>query len=358
MVSAFATVGFAVAIIGDTTTQPPTPPEAPNKEVVEEPASLDATGASDIDESAADTSTDERVDFASEATPKEPIFFAEPEPEQNPVLFRSPTADQLPAPVDFSPSDGKAPMLDAARTSLDPVLPFSGTPQRFAIEVKFGPYLPSVDVNYPGPGLGAYAEVFGSTDDRGVAIEQPRDRLMTRIGFEWQFLDFGGPLSLGTSIGFFRDRAQALLVQTTASDPTVRSSADRVRFSVLPLTLLLGYRFELLADRFRIPFVPYAKGGLAYGIWWAGNGNGDVSTNDAGVKGRGGSAGWQANLGMMLRLDFLEPSAAKALDSATGINHTSLFAEWQFSRMNGFGTVMNKVSVGDDTWYLGIAIEI
>ena len=215
-----------------------------------------------------------------------------------------------------------------------------------------------MDDRYTGPGLGAYAEIFGETNERGVAIDEPRRRVMSKLGFEWQFVNLGGPLSLGTSVGFFRDSAQGLLADTTFDDPTVRSSADRVRFNVLPVTLLLGYRFELLADRFRVPLVPYAKGGLAYGFWWATDGNRDVAVDDNGVKGRGGSLGWQANLGLMLRLDFLERSAARALDSNTGINHTYLFGEWQLSRMDGFGDLLNKVQVGDDTWYLGIAIEL
>ncbi len=385
-INTFATAGFVLAFATNAAGQPPAPPEAspevppevPSEVPSEAPSEAQPSTVAPAEISAAapppavpespvsstngdappPASTEDSVDFATDADPQDPVRFTESEAERDPVEFSSPTAEQLPEGIDFSTAGGKAPMLDAAEVTVAPVAPFTGTPQRFAIEVKFGPYLPSVDADYPGPGLGAYADVFGKTNSRGVAVGQPRDRLMTQLGFEWQFVNVGGPLSIGTSIGFFQARAQALLVQTQPADPTVRSDADRVRFSVMPFTLLLGYRFELLADRFKVPLVPYARGGLAYGIWWAGNGDGDVSVNDAGVKGRGGSAGWQVNLGMMLRLDFLEPSAAKALDSATGINHTYIMGEWQFSRMDGFGSLMNKVSVGDDTWYLGLAIEI
>jgi hypothetical protein len=361
MTLALATAGVVLASFSSATVQPPTPPEAqvPAPATASPPASaVEPNEDAPNPPKGSETADTETVDFADNATPEEAVEFQSPAPDQSPIEFASPTAEQLPEAIDYSPSEPKVPMLDAAEVALEPVARFTGSPQRFAIEVKFGPYLPNVDGKYPGPGLGAYAEVFGKTDSRGVAVGQPRDRLMTRLGFEWQFINVGGPLSLGTSIGFFQDRAQAILVQTQPSDPTTRSDADRVRFSVFPMTLMLGYRFELLADRFKIPLVPYARGGLAYGFWWASNGDGDISVNDAGVKGRGGSAGWQANLGMMLRLDFLEPSAAKALDSATGINHTYIFGEWQFSRMDGFGSLMNKVSVGDDTWYLGLAIEI
>lgn len=363
-----ASFGIALMIAGEVAPPPPPPAETVEAEAPVAPPAPPATTEAETtgtsapppesptDDAAA--GSDGAVNYAAEVEAPDPITYSEEKTTEDPVDFATPNEDQLPAPVDYSSKEAKAPMLEAADISLAPPAPFKGSPQRFAIELKFGPYLPSVDGDYPGPGLGAYAEIFGETNDRGVAVEQPRDRLMSQLGFEWQFLNVGGPLSLGTSIGFFQDRAQALLVQTSATDESVRSKADRVRFSVLPVTLLLGYRFELLADRFRVPLVPYVRGGLAYGFWWASNGNGDIAVNDAGVKGRGGSAGWQVNLGMMLRLDFLERSAAKALDTATGINHTYIVGEWQFSRMDGFGTLLNKVSVGDDTWYLGLAIEI
>ena len=73
-------------------------------------------------------------------------------------------------------------------------------------------------------------------------------------------------------------------------------------------------------------------------------------------KARGGAWGFQTNVGGMLRLDFLERGEARNLDRATGINHTYLFGEWQFSRVNNFGR-KNSVSLGDSTWLIGLAIE-
>lgn len=227
------------------------------------------------------------------------------------------------------------------------------SPQRFALELKFGPYLPTVDAN-SGPGLGPYAEIFGVTSEVGLAIGEPKQAVFSVIGFEWQFLDVGGPLSIGTTVGLFRDRAAGLLVSADA-EGSYRSKADRVRFGVVPVTLLLGYRFELLADRFNVPLVPYARGGLGYGFWWSRGGNKKVSVDSQGNKGRGGSVGWQANLGMMLRLDFIDRESIRALDRATGINHTYIFGEYMISRLDGFGSD-KRMSVGDDTWLVGLAI--
>jgi hypothetical protein len=229
------------------------------------------------------------------------------------------------------------------------------SPQRFAMEVKFGPYLPDVDRNYEGAGFGPYATIYGRTDDQGVTTGQPRKGVYSVVSFEWQFINLAGPLSIGTQIGYFRDSANALIDEPVTDGESVRSSADKTNFNVIPIAVLLGYRFELLADRYKVPLVPYARGGVAYGFWVEKKG-GELATNDAGRQSRGGSWGWQANLGLMLRLDFIERASAVDLDRLSGINHTYLFAEWQFSRLNNFGAG-SAMSIGDDTFLVGLAIE-
>lgn len=230
-----------------------------------------------------------------------------------------------------------------------------GSPQRFALELKMGPFLPDVDRKYTGSGLGPYATVFGKTDSTGAAIDQPKAFPMPVVAFDWQFVYLAGPLGVGVQAGFFRDKADALVASPTDSG-NLRSSADETTFSMLPLALLLSYRFELLADRLRVPLVPYAKAGLAYSLYWSKSGSGNLARNSRGEAGRGGVPGWQVNLGGMLRLDFLEPTTAKKLDNTTGINHTYLFGEYQYSRIDNFG-VGRSISLGDSTWFAGLAIE-
>ncbi len=178
---------------------------------------------------------------------------------------------------------------------------------------------------------------------------------MPVVGFEWQFLYLAGPLGLGTQVGFFRDTAKALLV-TPSDDGSLRSAADDTSFAMVPLALTLNYRFEYLADRLRVPLVPYAKGGLAYAFWWTKDGSGNISRNSQGEKGSGGVPGWQGNAGLMLRLDFIEPSVAKSFDKRSGINHTYLFGEFQLSRIANFG-IGNTIALGDATWFAGLAME-
>ena len=236
------------------------------------------------------------------------------------------------------------------------------SPQRFAIEVKFGPYLPDIDRNYGGDGFGPYAQVYGETNDRGEATSKPKNGFYGAIAFEYQIVNLAGPLGIGFQWSLFRDKAKALLAKPPADETvSVRSDADSTRFAVMPLALQVVYRFEFLADRFRVPLVPYAKAGLNYSFWWSKNGSGDISTikdeNDKVIdKARGGAWGFQTNIGGMLRLDFLERGEARNLDRATGINHTYLFGEWQFSRVNNFGR-KNSINLGDSTWLVGLAIE-
>ena len=270
-----------------------------------------------------------------------------------------PTYEKQPVPSEAAVvGQGNAELADTLKTKKKPKR--YDSPQRFALEVKFGPYLPDIDRNYSGAGLGPYAKVYGGTDDRGEATSQPKKGFYGAIAFEYQIVKLAGPLGIGFQWSMFRDKAQALLADPPAKG-AVRSEADNTRFAVMPLALQAVYRFELLADRFRVPIVPYGKIGLNYSFWWSKNGSGDISTikDDNGKvldKARGGAWGFQSNVGGMLRLDWLERGEARNLDRITGINHTYVFAEWQFSRVNNFGR-KNSINLGDSTWLIGLAIE-
>ena len=290
------------------------------------------------------------LEYADEVPPPPELEYAEDAPP--PPQLEYDQTSQRPTPEDEA-VDRQSDLTDAPGREK-----FQGrqeSPQRFALEIKFGPYLPDVDSRYTDTGFGPYATIYGRTDDTGVTIDDPRKGVFSVFSFEWQFFHIGGPLSLGTSLGYFRDSADALIDEPVEEGESTRSAADKTVFHVVPLTLLLGYRFELLADRFRVPLVPYARGGIAHGFWIEKKG-GQLVTNEAGQQSRGSSWGWQVNLGLMLRLDFIERASAVDLDRLTGINHTYIFGEWQFSRLDSFGSD-KAMSIGDDTFLIGLAIE-
>jgi len=234
------------------------------------------------------------------------------------------------------------------------------SPQRFAFELKIGPYLPDVDRAYAGPDpYGPYAKIFGRTDERGETIGAPKSVVMPVLGFEWQIFNPAdiGPLALGISGGFMRDSAKALFADPPAEpDAPLRSEADSITFTAIPLALQAVFRLELLPDRLGVPLVPYAKGGLAYALWWSRNADRKLSRSESGDKALGGVWGWQVNFGGMLRLDFLDVGSTRNLDRSTGINHTYIFGEYQLSRINNFGRA-GSLGLGDSTWFAGLALE-
>ncbi|MEM7160324.1 MAG: MXAN_2562 family outer membrane beta-barrel protein [Myxococcota bacterium] len=314
---------------------------------IEPPPAPPADDSTDDDEIIIDGDEDEPADpdpAVAEPASAEPK--PAPAPEKKPAAVKpAPSSEALARETTIGIGDDE-PKDRSGRT---------GSPQNFALEVKLGPYLPDIDRAYSGPGLGPYAAIFGETDSTGAAVDQPNAVVMPVLGFDWQFFYLGGPLGIGAQMGFFRDKADALITVPT-DESNVRSDADETVFGVVPMALLLSYRFELLADRFRVPLVPYAKGGLAYAFFWNTTGSGNLSRNSRSDVARGGVPGWQVNLGGMLRLDFIEPGTAKKLDRLTGINHTYLFGEYQISRIDNFGQGQ-VLNLGAATWFAGLAIE-
>ncbi|HLT37693.1 MAG TPA: MXAN_2562 family outer membrane beta-barrel protein [Enhygromyxa sp.] len=366
LVSSALVSGAIWGVLGAFAAPPVEDPE-PAPEASEDPPSKDPPPADDrgpVDVTK-DLPRDERYDPIlpyGETPPEQELEYADETPPQPELEY----ADETPPPPElgYDQSRQRQPPEDEAIERQSDLVDKPGeehfqgrqaSPQRFALEIKFGPYLPDVDARYQGDGFGPYATIYGRTDDSGMTVDQPRKGVFSVLGFEWQFYNLGGPFSLGTSIGYFRDSADALIDEPVMDGESLRSSADKTNFHVVPITLLLGYRFELLADRFRVPLVPYARGGVAHGFWIEKKG-GKLVTNAAGQQSRGSSWGWQVNLGLMLRLDFIERAAATDLDRLTGINHTYIFGEWQFSRLDGFGSD-KAMSIGDDTFLVGLAIE-
>ena len=66
--------------------------------------------------------------------------------------------------------------------------------------------------------------------------------------------------------------------------------------------------------------------------------------------------GWQAAIGLSLRLDFLDPSTARGFDSDSGVNHT--YAFFEMAHIDGSGLYRKDVlRVGDNTWFAGLMFE-
>jgi hypothetical protein len=227
------------------------------------------------------------------------------------------------------------------------------TPREWAFEARFGPYRPNVDSELSASAVAPpYQTVFGG-----------KRHLMSQLELDWQFFQAFGSLAAGVAIGYYSESAKAFVADPNTGkcvpDPTTTGacerSGDTTSLRLIPIAALLVYRWDVAAQQWKIPLVPYAKLGLNYTLWQINDGNGNVPDYKGG-HGSGGTAGWQAAAGMSLQLDFLDPDSTRSLDMETGINHSYVFFEWNRVDATGLG-LSNKLHVGDSRWVIGLMFE-
>jgi hypothetical protein len=217
------------------------------------------------------------------------------------------------------------------------------SPRSMAMEFRLGPYTPDVDSGLSN-GATPGATTFGSGT-----------RLLYQLEVDYDLLQSFGTLAVGVGVGYFRETAKAFVSTSQGTSTGVRSF-DETALRLIPVSLLAVYRFDVLAERWNVPLVPYAKAGLNYTFWKVTDGNGDVATLTQGARGTGGTAGWQAAAGLALQLDSLDSASMRELDSETGLNHMYVF--WEYAHVDASGLGMgNRLHVGDNSWNAGLLLE-
>ncbi len=193
------------------------------------------------------------------------------------------------------------------------------SPERFALELRVGPYTPEV-------GNSSFTDTFGN--DTGPLLAAEFDVLVWHIPYV-------GPIGIGGGIGWVDYTASAF----------AQGSTDRVTtetdLSLVPISLVAVLRIDVLARKLNIPFVLTGKIGADYVLWDSNVGSTDSAS--------GGSFGlrWAAQLAF--ELDFFDRRAARSLDEEWGINHSWLFVEVFGSDAGG-----DSLPVGDTTWAVGL----
>jgi hypothetical protein len=210
------------------------------------------------------------------------------------------------------------------------------SPRNFMVEIKFGPFRPGVDKEFSSKR--PWQSVFGSGYN-----------LMTQIEFDYEILKKVGTLAVGGAIGYSLAKGNGLLRDGT-------KSTDKSKFNTVPLSASLIYRFDYLAQRFKIPLVPTFKAGIDCYVWWTTNGQGKISKSSDGLTGRGATFGGHASLGLMLLLDFMAPMMAQTFDAELGVNNTYLFFEYTWSWINDFGSG-KSIILSNDNVLAGLAFE-
>jgi hypothetical protein len=234
--------------------------------------------------------------------------------------------------------DGDGPLSGAA--DLD--RPFV-SPRTMSFEFRLGPYSPDVDSGLAN-GATPHRNTFGDST-----------RLLYQVEIGYDVLKSFGTLALAVGAGYFTESAKAFVAGPDGLSTGTRS-ADDTSLRLIPISLLAVYRFDLVASRWNVPLVPYAKAGLNYTFWRVTDGNGDVATLTQGGRGSGGTWGWQATAGLALQLDGLDSGSMRELDSEAGLNHVYLFWDWSHIDASGLGTG-RRLHVGDDTWSAGLLVE-
>ncbi|HWT85047.1 MAG TPA: MXAN_2562 family outer membrane beta-barrel protein [Myxococcales bacterium] len=215
---------------------------------------------------------------------------------------------------------------------------------RFLIGFKLDRYDPKVD-SEPGLTGTPYHDVFGT-----------RRPLRYQLEFDWEVAHPFGALLIGATAGFWQNYGKAILRSSPPGSP--QPSQDTTVLNVFPFGLIATYRFDWLANRWsRFPFIPYAQVGLMRALWMSYNGKGDVSSDPTnGGNGKGWTNGYTAALGIALSLNVIDVELAREAYIDTGIQRTSLFAEYGWTYLDNFGK-SGALILTDRSWRFGVSVE-
>lgn len=215
------------------------------------------------------------------------------------------------------------------------------SPLRGAFEFKLGRTNPDLDAEFGDDG--PYDATFGNRNMLHFELEVD--------GYFWKRF---GSLGAYGAVGHSTVRARSINADGT------RNVTDRTRLRLLPLRAGIVYRFDELADRYRVPLAFSVKAGIDWYLWWVTSSNGvaDYRPDEGGSRsvGRGGTTGWHASFGVHFLLDVLAPRMAQSFDNNTGINNTYLFAEVMITQVNDFGGG-SSWDLSDTSALFGIAFE-
>jgi hypothetical protein len=226
---------------------------------------------------------------------------------------------------------------------------FADEPEKvkWHVGIRVGPYTPQIDAQLGGMSPGPYQQMYG-----GAAVMPMLD--VDRV--LWRRF---GQVAVGVNIGYMQKSAHAWVIGSSPTDPNrPRSPGDTNSFHLIPMALTAAYRFTYLDDEWGVPIVPYARAGAAYYLWWMIDPNGNFSQvcsmSGCGNKAYGASIGLQGSLGIAVRAERVDASAAQSMRDS-GIYHAGFYAEVSTAQV-GFGSA-KKLAVGDTTWFAGIDFE-
>ena len=187
-----------------------------------------------------------------------------------------------------------------------------------------------------------------------------RAPLRYQLEADWEVWHPFGSFLVGATAGYWQNFGKGLTADTRTT------SSDTALLDVLPFGVIGTYRFDWLADHFpRFPLIPYAQAGLMRALWASFSGTGAVSRDATqGGRGSGWTWGYTTALGFAVNLDAIDPELAREAYVDTGIQRTSLFAEYGWTHLDDFhrtkpGTDLTAgaLILSDRAWRFGLALE-
>ena len=251
--------------------------------------------------------------------------------------------------------------------------------QHFALEVRGGPWQPRVD-DEPGVERCPFASYFADSYEGSPSNPcnaRVDDRLLVSLEFDWQALriNYVGSLGLGVSAGY--SSLSAFAPATLDGGVPGARTGQRSSLHVVPMYAVAVFRFDAIARHTVVPIVPYVKAGFGVDYWWVSIGGDPVtggsqvyhstdarllpephSDERAGTEAvQGLTTGLRYAVGLMFRLDFLEPRVQRAWDLEMGVNHSYLFAEYTVADMRGQLSSSPALNTSWSNFTFGVALE-
>lgn len=160
------------------------------------------------------------------------------------------------------------------------------------------------------------------------------DNLLPLMGIEVDIhlLDDFGSLQLGVGLQYAYASGSALKVEPNGTLTNNRSS-DSVELNMLHLKPQLTYILDPWIDT--VPLAPYVRGGIV-ALGYMFRYQGGIDREPGGVNPMGLMFGWEAAAGLMLALDWMEPSVSKAARANGTYDHIYLKAEAAYMPINNF----------------------
>lgn len=219
----------------------------------------------------------------------------------------------------------------------------SRPPRRLLFALKFDKYDPQIDSEAALKGKTPYADIFAG-----------RVPFRAQLESDFAVAHFYGSFLVGVTAGFWQNIGKGR--EVVSGNP----SGDTALLNLWPFGLVATYRFDWLADEVHwFPLIPYAQVGLAASLWVSKGGNGSVSdstVSGAPGHGSGWTTGYTTALGLALSIDSLSPGLANEAYIDMGLQRTSVFAEYGWTRLDGFRN-QSSLILSDKGLRFGLGLE-